>query len=217
MGTSRSNEPPLPMALAYFLTWPTYGTWLPGDERGWVEYRHGWQLPDSIRKLEAEARMTEDACTLDTEERAVVEATIAEHCRTRGWELHAVNCRTNHLHVVVTADRDPDQVRAQFKAWCTRRLKELQAKQLKCSDAADVARQIRENWWAERGSRRSSTMRERSKQPSATFRMARISLGHQPEAQARRVEGSEGFSWAPAVTAHQHGRPGLPLAYLVAR
>jgi hypothetical protein len=70
MGTSRSNEPPLPMALVYFLTWPTYGTWLPGDERGWVEYRHGWQLPDSIRKLEAEARMTEDACTLDTEERA---------------------------------------------------------------------------------------------------------------------------------------------------
>jgi hypothetical protein len=25
------NEP-----LAYYLTWTTYGTWLPGDERGWV-------------------------------------------------------------------------------------------------------------------------------------------------------------------------------------
>ena len=23
--------------LAYFLTWTTYGTWLPGDERGWIE------------------------------------------------------------------------------------------------------------------------------------------------------------------------------------
>ena len=23
--------------LAYFLTWTTYGTWLPGDGRGWVE------------------------------------------------------------------------------------------------------------------------------------------------------------------------------------
>jgi hypothetical protein len=21
--------------IAYFLTWTTYGTWLPGDERGW--------------------------------------------------------------------------------------------------------------------------------------------------------------------------------------
>jgi hypothetical protein len=25
--------------LAYFLTWTTYGTWLPGDSRGWVN-RH---------------------------------------------------------------------------------------------------------------------------------------------------------------------------------
>src|SRR5262249_3307643 len=23
--------------LAYFLTWTTYGTWLPGDARGWVQ------------------------------------------------------------------------------------------------------------------------------------------------------------------------------------
>jgi hypothetical protein len=30
--------------LAYFLAWSTYGTWLPGDERGWVEYARGWQL-----------------------------------------------------------------------------------------------------------------------------------------------------------------------------
>ena len=28
----RDCEPPLPEPLAYFLTWPTYGTWLPGDE-----------------------------------------------------------------------------------------------------------------------------------------------------------------------------------------
>src|SRR5271165_1258640 len=46
----RDCEPPLPEPLAYFLTWPTYGTWLPGDERGWVEYRHSWQLPDPARK-----------------------------------------------------------------------------------------------------------------------------------------------------------------------
>jgi hypothetical protein len=46
--------------LGFFLTWVTYGTWLPGDARGWVEYRHGWQLPDPVRELEAAARMTED-------------------------------------------------------------------------------------------------------------------------------------------------------------
>jgi hypothetical protein len=34
-----ANEPgqvPMDEPLAYFLTWTTYGSWLPGDERGWV-------------------------------------------------------------------------------------------------------------------------------------------------------------------------------------
>src|SRR5262245_48578581 len=122
--SGRPHEPPMPEPLAYFLTWATYGTWLPGDERGWVKYGYGWQLPDPIRKLEAEARMTEEACILDPEQRRLVENTIANHCRIRGWQLHAVNCRTNHLHVVVSAARDADTVREQFKAWCTRKLKE---------------------------------------------------------------------------------------------
>ena len=30
--------------LAFFLTWSTYGSWLPGDARGWTEYHHGWQM-----------------------------------------------------------------------------------------------------------------------------------------------------------------------------
>ena len=29
----RSDDP-----IAFMFTWSTYGTWLPGDERGWVEY-----------------------------------------------------------------------------------------------------------------------------------------------------------------------------------
>src|SRR5688500_9393457 len=120
MGHARENEPPMPEPLAYFLTWNTYGTWLPGDERGWIEFRRGWQLPDPIRELEAAARMSEDACRLDREQREVVEAQIAETCRVRGWELLAVNCRSNHVHVVVVADRAPKIVRNQLKAWCTR-------------------------------------------------------------------------------------------------
>lgn len=136
----------MPDPLAYFLTWATYGTWLPGDERGWIEYRHGLKPPDPIRKLEAEARMTEHACVLDAEQRRLVEKAIMDHCRIRGWELHAVNCRTNHLHVVVSADRPPDDVRMQLKAWCTRRLKELERKRSR--------EPVRENWWAQRGSRR---------------------------------------------------------------
>ncbi len=127
MARGRGNEPPMPEPLAYFLTWPTYGTWLPGDERGWIQCGHGWQLPDPIRKLEAEAKMTEDASRLDRKHREVVERQIAETSKVRGWELHAANCRSNHVHVVVTASEAPQIVRNQLKAWCTRRLKELEA------------------------------------------------------------------------------------------
>ena len=71
---------------------------------------------------------------------------MAETCEHRGWLLHAVNCRSNHLHVVLSAARPPKVVRAQLKAWCTRKLKELAVER-----GCDV---VRENWWAERGSQR---------------------------------------------------------------
>jgi REP element-mobilizing transposase RayT len=154
MARGRENEPPMPEPLAYFLTWSTYGTWLPGDERGWIQYGRGWQFPDAVRKLEAEARMAEDACRLDGEQRDVVERQMAETCNVRSWELHAVNCRSNHAHVVVTADQAPKVVRNQLKAWCTRRLKELEAARHHARGCELKAIAISENWWAERGSQR---------------------------------------------------------------
>jgi hypothetical protein len=126
--------------IAYFLTWVTYGTWLPGDSRGWVDYRRGWQLPDPLRELEAKARMAEDACILTPSQRGAVESQITETCAHRGWFLRTVNCRSNHVHVVVTADvSNPKKIRADLKSWATRALK----------NQFDPAR---ENWWAERGS-----------------------------------------------------------------
>jgi REP element-mobilizing transposase RayT len=126
--------------MGYFLTWVTYGTWLPGDARGWVKYRQGWQLPDPVKEREAKARMIEGACVLTGEQRREVEIQVAETCAHRGWTLHAVNCRTNHLHVVVSADvPNVDKIRIDLKAWTTRMLKQRYG-----------ARRLR--WWAERGS-----------------------------------------------------------------
>lgn len=125
------------MAIAYFYTWTTYGTWLPGDERGWFEIGAGLQAPDLARMFEAALRMKEGAITLDLVERHLVETTIADHCAIRHWTLHAANCRTNHVHVVLTAaDRTIDIPREQLKAWCTRKLRK------RCP---------RKNWWTRRG------------------------------------------------------------------
>jgi REP element-mobilizing transposase RayT len=133
--------------LAFFLTWTTYGSWLPGDERGWVDKPGQFRAPDPRQESAALVRMTDGELTLDPQQREVVEATIAEHCRIRGWQLHIAACRRQHVHVVLTAvDCGPDDVLDQLKAWCTRRLKELRRARLKPG--------VREKWWTQRGSRR---------------------------------------------------------------
>jgi len=144
----RNDPADIPMAdpLAYFLTWTTYGTWLPGDERGWVERPGRFRPPNPRLQAVARSLLTEEPCVLNPDQRRLVEATIARHCTIRGWHLHVVNCRTQHVHVVVTAPIDPEKVRDQFKAWCTRHLKEQQR--------AGQAEAVRIKWWAERGSQR---------------------------------------------------------------
>lgn len=133
--------------LAYHITWTTYGTWLPGDARGWVKSRvWGIQAPDSELERQTRARMAETAVVLTPDQRLLVEQTITDHCRIRGWILHAVNARTNHLHVVVTADRSADEVRDQFQAWCSRKL----------SDHAGLTKAVakkagRRHWFTEGG------------------------------------------------------------------
>jgi REP element-mobilizing transposase RayT len=135
--------------LAYFLTWTTYGTWLPGDERGWVEKPGQLRAPDAARRKASQKLMTEPAVTLDVEQRRIVEDTIGEHCRIRGWHLHAVSVRSQHVHVVVTAPRrHPEAVMDQFKAWCTRRLKERER------SLRSAAVEVRQNWWTQGGSKR---------------------------------------------------------------
>ena len=149
---ARCEKPILPEPLGYLLTWTTYGTWLPGDERGWVKRHEGHQLPDRPRRLEALARMAEDACRLNLSERRLVEETVGEHCRLRQWALHAVNCRSNHVHVVVTARAQPDEIRRQLKAWTARKLKQIRSESDTTSSELPTA--AREQWWTERGSKR---------------------------------------------------------------
>jgi len=132
--------------IAFFLTWSTYGTWLPGDARGWVEYRRGFQLPDPILELECAARMTEDACRLRPHQRQSVHEQVAETCAHKRWVLHAVNCRTNHVHVVLSSPVAPKTIREQLKAWCTRRLNDQEV------SAGVPEHERRRNWWTERGS-----------------------------------------------------------------
>jgi REP element-mobilizing transposase RayT len=109
--------------MHFHIIWTSYGTWLPGDERGWM--RKGdpaVQPPDPELARASRAEMREDMVLLDAAQQQVVADTIADHCKIRGWTLLAVAVKANHIHVAVEADRAGNDVRDQFKAWCSRRL-----------------------------------------------------------------------------------------------
>ncbi|MGI8927449.1 MAG: transposase [Tepidiformaceae bacterium] len=116
--------------LAYFLTWTCYGTWLPGDDRGWIDAGHNLPgtprlQPDATIRAHTGARLLSAPVTLDGEQRQVVANTIRTVCGYRQWQLHALNVRTNHVHVVASAAEQPDRLLSALKAWSTRRLREL--------------------------------------------------------------------------------------------
>ena len=107
----------------YFMTWTTFGTFLPGDARGWRKRQSGPQSPRPALERWCRHRMTSDAVRLSISDRSAVVVACQQHCDFRGWTLFAAEARSNHVHVVVVSDRDPRTTRNQLKANCTRALR----------------------------------------------------------------------------------------------
>lgn len=116
--------------LAYFITFTTYGTWLHGREPGSVDREHNvpgtpFLPPDAGLEAERRQALRQAPYWLDEPRREVVLRTIREVAQHRGWKVWAVHVRTNHVHIVVTASAKPEKVMADFKAWASRRLREV--------------------------------------------------------------------------------------------
>jgi REP element-mobilizing transposase RayT len=54
--------------------------------------------------------MKEEPYLLDSARGALVRDAIVAECRFRGWQLLALHVRSNHVHMVVAADREPEFV-----------------------------------------------------------------------------------------------------------
>ncbi|RME40720.1 MAG: hypothetical protein D6788_02755, partial [Planctomycetota bacterium] len=120
---------PGPVPQAYLITFHTYGTWLHGNKQGSVDREHNvygtpFLSEDEKRERDEFIRLKHKPVVLDANRRTVVEAALEEVCRVRGWTLHARNVRTNHVHVVVSADVPPERVMNDFKSYATRRMVE---------------------------------------------------------------------------------------------
>ena len=131
-------------ALAYFLTWTTYGTWLPGDARGWGNRhrRHGEIIdgPSPVLEVKARSLMYEKSVVLNEQLRACAETAMREACSCRGWHIHALEIRSNHVHVVVSAPAHrPGQVMGTLKAYASR--------------AMNTKNRVPRSWWTRQGSK----------------------------------------------------------------
>jgi REP element-mobilizing transposase RayT len=142
----------------WLLTWRTYGTWLPGDERGFVDpvldeqgHRVIHNLPGTpidadnprLHKYSQEI-LRGPAVYLTREQAAALLEQFQETARHRGWELLAVSILPNHVHLIVGVNGDPDpaSLLRDFKSYGSRRLNRLWP--------IPASR----TWWAESGSRR---------------------------------------------------------------
>ena len=118
--------------LAYFITFHTYGTWLPGDRRGSVDAHHrihGTPCvgPSPGRHAASAQRLEHLPVELRLEERTIIHRTAQEVCQHRGWTLRAAYVGANHVHVVVGSlppEHTPERVMNDLKAWATRRVVE---------------------------------------------------------------------------------------------
>ena len=112
--------------LAFFITWTVYGTHLQGDEHGWHRWGKGHQAPRPNLRVWRKEKLKYPILTLDHRQREAVESECKRHCELRGWPHWALNARSNHCHIVVTAPaKSGDNVRDQLKANSTRKLREL--------------------------------------------------------------------------------------------
>jgi REP element-mobilizing transposase RayT len=140
-------------ALAYLISFRSYGTWLHGDERGSIDrfhngYHDPYLPPNKIWQRHNREQLKRAPFTLGAKERRSVENAVRETCSFRRWDLQAFNVRTNHVHIVVTASSKPALVLNAFKANATSRLREDQLWQYGFSPWADRGSKIR--LWNER-------------------------------------------------------------------
>jgi len=103
--------------FAMFFTWTTYGTWLPGDERGHVsntlrstggfeQKQNQPETPyaagDDFTRERARSLQKWQTVRLDEPQAIVVAESLVKLSETREWMILRAAVMSNHVHVVLT-------------------------------------------------------------------------------------------------------------------
>jgi len=92
--------------LGYMITWTTYGTWLQGDERGYV--KNGQTHPGNKVLLQRNKKsQSKDMVKLSRNQQKVVRKAIIEEAELQDQRIYALSVQSNHVHIVVKYTRQP--------------------------------------------------------------------------------------------------------------
>ena len=108
--------------IGYMLTWTTYGSWLPGDERGYV--KDGQTLPANPQIMRA-SRMRQKSPTviLNKPQIRLVQQTILAEAERIGHKILALAVRNNHVHLVLLPHSESiEDAVSRYKSITTRAL-----------------------------------------------------------------------------------------------
>jgi REP element-mobilizing transposase RayT len=83
------------------VTWTTYGTWLQGDERGYVRKGKILGRNPGLEQRNKE-NQTGNTIKLTNKQQHIVRKAIMEEARKLGQKVHSITVCTNHVHMVVS-------------------------------------------------------------------------------------------------------------------
>jgi REP element-mobilizing transposase RayT len=91
--------------FGYMVTWTTYGTWLPGDERGYVKRR---KVLPANPKLNQASRNLQKSTTLilNLRQKTIIRKAILQEAEKIGHKIEALAVCTNHIHLAARPCRE---------------------------------------------------------------------------------------------------------------
>jgi hypothetical protein len=99
----------------YMITWTTYGSWPPGDERGYVRKGNIYSANDKLKEA-SRRQQKHPTVSLSPQERQIVRGTTLLEGQGIGQTIRAVAVCANHVHIVAEPCRQSiEQVVSRYK------------------------------------------------------------------------------------------------------
>ncbi len=86
--------------IGYMLTCSTYGTWLPGDERGYVEHGRVSGMNEGLYNKSINC-LKQKKIELNDKQREIVKKAIREEAERLGHMVYTIAVDRDHVHVVL--------------------------------------------------------------------------------------------------------------------